>query len=452
MPGWLFTLKGRPERMRNRQPSIIGLLALLTATTGCATIGYRPPVVEDRTLSARRVEMVAPGASASVEHDGNSVSITASHLCNVHDEQRIERTSTRDAYNKDGGITWFYAGLGAVTAGTGMGLIVDSGGTYPNDTTSRTYNETGPDAEIGYGAVLVAGGVALLAVAAYDALLASGSEVDVVEVSEPGEPVEREIACTGRPLKNVDVFGVIDGEQRQLGTTGPDGAMTVDLDSRFHASLQLARHASMTVRIQGTEVGSVDLSGLAQSREAAAWGALYINDCKDPNAVKSCDPIRRFIERYPGGAHNREATALLREAEPKLEALRDAKAWARVDVDRCVGRGDETAFHCRELDSYLSDFPHGEHADEASETRDRLEQKAAQFVARLTARAQAAETKAAKTAARQVKAELRKRLIECKRQGRAMCDVMCASWQFRHDPTGCRRGCLVRQVEQECGR
>jgi len=100
------------------------------------------------------------------------------------------------------------------------------------------------------------------------------------------------------------------------------------------------------------------------TRDDADWFAVDTVKCKIPARVESCDPVRRYLQRHPDGAHASEANAVLAAAQPALEKLqKDEVAWQKTNHALCARQ--RTSDACVRVEAYSIQFPTGVHADEA---------------------------------------------------------------------------------------
>jgi hypothetical protein len=102
----------------------------------------------------------------------------------------------------------------------------------------------------------------------------------------------------------------------------------------------------------------------ADRRDDQAWFAIDTVKCKIPARVEACDGVRRYLQRFPSGAHAQEANAILSAAQPALEKLqKDDVGWQKANHAECSRQ--RTADACVGVEAYTVQFPTGVHADEA---------------------------------------------------------------------------------------
>jgi len=99
-------------------------------------------------------------------------------------------------------------------------------------------------------------------------------------------------------------------------------------------------------------------------RDDQAWFAIDTVKCKIPARVEACDSVRRYLQRFPNGAHAQEAGEILAAAQPALEKLqKDDVGWQKANHSECARQRSADA--CVGVEAYTVQFPTGVHADEA---------------------------------------------------------------------------------------
>jgi hypothetical protein len=102
----------------------------------------------------------------------------------------------------------------------------------------------------------------------------------------------------------------------------------------------------------------------ADRRDDQAWFAIDTVKCKIPARVEACDGVRRYLQRFPTGAHAQEANEILTQAQPALEKLqKDDVAWQKANHRECQRL--RTSDACIGVEAYTVQFATGAHADEA---------------------------------------------------------------------------------------
>jgi hypothetical protein len=102
----------------------------------------------------------------------------------------------------------------------------------------------------------------------------------------------------------------------------------------------------------------------ADRRDDQAWFAIDTVKCKIPARVEACDNVRRYLQRFPSGAHAQEANEILSAAQPALEKLqKDDVAWQKSNHSDCARKRSGDA--CVGVEAYTVQFSTGVHAEEA---------------------------------------------------------------------------------------
>lgn len=98
--------------------------------------------------------------------------------------------------------------------------------------------------------------------------------------------------------------------------------------------------------------------------EDSAWYAINVAKCKSPLKLDACDDVRRFLTRFPDGAHAAEARAAIAEGAPALDELqKDDNMWQEAQVPGCRAKHNKDA--CLGVQIYLEHNPAGLHSEEA---------------------------------------------------------------------------------------
>jgi hypothetical protein len=406
---------------------------------GCANIGYgKPYTVSERPGPVRRQTVPIEGVVATTEQYGAQLTITASRACRVEDVRTVSATEQTDRKNESAGTDWALAGAGAVSLGSGAVLIGDASSTYPNDTSSRQYNPTGPGKERAYGIGLVAIGATLVGVAGYDGIRASGSETTTKTYDKTERVVTARKACAASPKKGVEIKLVLDETSISLGLTDANGKLVVDLSAVLPETPKFpsAKHAPLVA--EGEKVGSVDLPAVLVAREAEVWKRLDVAACRQPTNSRACVPIEAFLKVYPDGAHATEARKLLVDASPKIDVLVSEEWWARTRPDDCANTKatdlDRLEQDCLMVNNYIAQYPTAPHVAEA---------KKALAVGNATiAKLRAKKERDAAEAKRRAEAEERAAAEKERQKCIGVCRMGCSSYSIR-DPASCLSGCIA---------
>jgi hypothetical protein len=422
---------------------------VFSLTTGCATIGAGQPVHSDVPVGTGEQEQPS-GETVDIEQSGTALTLRSRKLCDVHETREVTRTTTTPRENKSAWVDWTLGLGGAALAGAGAVTLIDSGNVASSDETSRTYNPVGGTGAVVLGAGLIAIGVAGGTVALVDVFRAGGADESKARVSLPGRELQRGVACkTPVPVASVELALLVPharGEKDErvaLGKTGSDGVLRVDLE-RVVSDEFVSAEKAYVVR-DTTEVGKVDLAPVRAAHEASAWSKLDKEACAAPKKSDACAPVKVFMKKYPASAHVAEARLLVAKAQPTIETLEDAEAWAGTNADGCVrpaGRDIVGAENmCDQLQRYIDAYPNGKHVTEAKAAiaKGRPAIKRAQDdAARVAREEEAAQKRREQQEAARQKAALQ---TECN----AKCNVMCSR---RVNPGMCVSGCVQLCVNQ----
>lgn len=419
---------------RGRDGGIAAILLAAVALTGCADIGQRPPVNQDRVVGTALAEAPVAGADADVDQDGVTLSISVSRVCDRGPARTVDRTSTTESFNRFQTANWLLAAAGVVSAGVGAGLVADAANTYPNDRASRTFNETGPGKERLYGYALIGTGAFFGVVAIVDAVRANGTTVEQKRITLPMEPEKRAIRCSNQPFANAAVSGGLLDADLPLGKTNAHGELEVNLEQAIPEETGLSPSLSkLELRVEGHVAGSVDLRPLFLRREGQAFSQSDSEGCAHPTTVDSCALVKAFLLRYPDGPHAKEAQAILDGAAPKLAVLQDDRRWSQVRVDACTkdsfAAPGEVLGACAPIGQYVTDFPDGRHIAAAKQALSVGEARAQRLGESILHEAKAQEAKEA---------------ADQRRQCVARCRVGCSGWGIR-DQASCFSGCVDLQ-------
>lgn len=183
-----------------------------------------------------------------------------------------------------------YLPAGALMA-AGAGVTADAHNVPASDDPTRT-NPVGRKGAYAIGISLAAVGTGLLALAITDSARARDSEDHVGEIEIPGAP--RSFLCDRRPLRTMQLKGRAGAGEIDVGSTGADGRIRIDIAKLVPADLVLGRTAarSLTLLLGSKPIGEMPLDlyrkGLCDARlqEAIAAGPLdqklrFFADCPD---------------------------------------------------------------------------------------------------------------------------------------------------------------------------
>ena len=249
--------------MRGQQTGYILAVAWGLAATGCAPLGLGPPrIVDERTIDAASEPVRRAGAAtAAVEQNGTVATIRARRAC-VEDQRllrTVQRTQERERVNQSPLADLAYGVFGATSLAVGAWWTAS-----PRSIATSTLS---PKEASGLGVSFVSIGVALLAIPAIDAALASGSEREVTTARMPGGLVRKDTSCGDLPYPGAEIATVVQGKPVGLGVTDDAGILQLDL-MELPTSLAVGTEPRARLFLGATEFGSVDLEPLRRVKQA----------------------------------------------------------------------------------------------------------------------------------------------------------------------------------------
>lgn len=301
-----------------------GALGLAISSLGCAEMSLGPrKLVDETVLSTHHKILPSQTVRASLEQSGTELRIKAAQTCDLVEVKEIERTYAKERENEAIVPELVLFSLGTVPAGLGVAFIVDSKNVYDDDRHARQYNATGKLGAVASGAVLLAWGVAMMAVPLVDFARSAGSDEDEEKVTENGPVLRRDIPCQAgvSPAPHRSISGRVPGDFFPLGQTDAAGSFKADLvlvvPSRIFESSNPP--ASMEVLIDKTLVGKASLAGIDEKqgrdfreRDEGAWSEVDVIACRSASPDHpACNEVRAYVLKFPNGAHIQEARKLL---------------------------------------------------------------------------------------------------------------------------------------------
>ncbi len=190
------------------------------------------------------------------------------------------------------------------------------------------------DAAIITGSLALVIGVPLLTMAIVNSVrLADREEYldeEVEQVSRRSVPCEK-----GERLANARVIGMVRNRRLNLGRTGDDGRLEIDLDEAISSKLMEREPPSeIGILVRGREAGTLDISPYVEKQTELAW--------QDALEDGTAEALEEFAERYPDSKRKTEATdrawqlhleSLIDESDRAREAGNDRVALAKLE--RC---------------------------------------------------------------------------------------------------------------------
>jgi hypothetical protein len=350
--------------------SFAPLVLAITTCTGCATIGYGAPVVVSERRVGTRMESRSTGKNHVVsDQKGSVLTISVTRECEVDEIERYEVTERRERTNQSATSDWVMAGAGVVSMGTGAVLVGDASSTYPNDTTSKTYNPTGPTKERVWGGVLLGVGALLTGTATYDALSVQGGADTKKEVERPGGVAKHGVPCGEGEVTEQPVELRAGVDRFPLGHTDASGRLSIDLVDVLPAPRLLPASQVATLFVGDESSRQVDLKPALAGRERREWNRLNTASCTSPSFTWGCMAVEGFLEDYPDSVHADEARKVLATGRPKILVLKDHEMWAMMPVTACSESKSVSAADidqaCELVRGYLTTYPDGAHVAEA---------------------------------------------------------------------------------------
>jgi hypothetical protein len=409
------------------------LAAVVLIASGCATVTDR--VVNTDVLTLQTTERQDPTGSFLVvaEHgDGPMVSIEAFKACERQKVFSKDEVKYHEAEN-DGvaaDVTWGI--LGGLLAGGGAALVADSSSVGESDPNGRVFNAVGPTAALGMGIGAAVAGAGLLAIPLVDGIRASGSYEEHREFSEDGPIVEASEVCGGKGApKGSVVVGAggtlpkldlsFDGDSTAWAWKGVAGLeegktkLALDLVSVVPDEVlrRSQRPTSVKLGMGDVVVATAKTAPVFSLLDDRGWEALADarKRCGSPDSLDDCDDVGSYWRSYPASQHSGTARALTTAAEPAFINMRDDAAFRAAASDACKAAESESA--CDGLQGYLTEWPKGRHAQEATAALAAGKPK----IARLVAKREAAErAEAARVAAAERAEEARRKAEEARRK------------------------------------
>ena len=312
------------DRAAPRRALLAGAALLLAASSlGCAKMDYGPRTLVDETVVRTRHQLLdSSDARATVKQTRTEIRVTATPLCDLVEQKEIRRTYAQEKENKAIVPELVLLSLGAVPAGLGVAFLLDSKNVYENDRHARLYNASGKSGAVAGGAVLLAWGVAFMAVPLVDFARSVGSREDEETITEEGQRIRKGVPCpTAGPAAFRFISGRVQGDTFALGRTDNAGVLAADLVQVVPPRIfeSTPSPMSMEVLIDGAVVGTVSLAGVGEIQvrdryqlDAAAWSEVDVIACRSASPERpACDAVRAYMQRFPNGERRDEARKLL---------------------------------------------------------------------------------------------------------------------------------------------
>lgn len=271
---------------------------------GCATMTLEPATSVDRVVGTRQVPENGDRFTPQVTEDGAVVQLQLDGECQLRTYDRVETTRHFSTTNKSAWVDWTAGVGGAAFVGLGAFALADASKTYPNDTSSRTYNPSGPGADTGLAITSFIAAGALLTVAVVDVIRAQHTEHTRSYEERVGSVSGM---CGTRPFATTSVRLKFPDHQILDGTTDANGSVRLDA-SGIRWTPGSAQAGTATVVVSGKSPGvQINLpqyaawqqQRAAASREEEAAAARCNTQCT--NAQAQCMAAQYVsFHRQPG--------------------------------------------------------------------------------------------------------------------------------------------------------
>jgi len=314
---------------------------VLLEGAGCATIGTRPPeTVSERTVSTVLEHQRRAGdPTADIQQDRNIVVIRATATClqDDVDVNTVERVSEAKRFNASPFVDGIAGVTGGVLVGFGAAMIASpstfAGGASPATANAPASSGVSAGAITGFGVAFVALGAIGLTIAAVDGFRTLGSDKSVVMARVPGPVLRHDRPCPSTPMAGGRVT-LATVPPISVGVTNQDGIVQMDLDRTVTEAAP--RRGTVGVLINGSPVGHVDLTPLANARAEAAWRDLNPQRCASEATSAACGALFSFSNSFSTGVHSVEADLALAPYRTKLAAEQKAQVAAAERAEEAI--------------------------------------------------------------------------------------------------------------------
>jgi hypothetical protein len=298
--------------------------AALASAVGCVDVDKtRIRTTEEVTASVPRVS-ADRRFTAESSLQGTILRVVVKPRC---DEVAMETVVVSDVSDKsldedDRLLLSLLALVGAAPLGTGTGLLIDAPNVYDADENQRLYNQTGKDAAIAAGVILVSVGLAATLPPMINGFRAVGTSSDDRTVERQGATLREDVPCAGAELsRSYNVTARLGTEVFSLGVARPNDPFDVDLlvsvVPRLRAMAPAPRGVAVWIddkfqREFPTDALLVAIEADRQRDDEASWLAAEPTSCQANKSL--CEGVRAYLVRFPSGLHAEEARRLLGQA------------------------------------------------------------------------------------------------------------------------------------------
>jgi hypothetical protein len=309
-----------------RHLNSLALLApvALASVAGCVDIQKtRVRTTEEVTASVPRVS-ADRRFTAESSLQGTVLRVRVTPRC---DEVAMETVVVSDVSDKyldedERLLLTLLALVGAAPLGTGTGLLVDAPNVYDSDENQRLYNQTGKDAAIAAGVILVSVGLAATLPPMINGFRAVGESSEDRTIERQGATLREDVPCAGAELsRSYNVTVRLGTEIFSLGVARPNDPFDVDLLAsvvpRLRTMTPPPRGVAVWVDDKFQREFPVDALLIAveadrQRDDETSWAAAEPSSCQANKNL--CEGVRAYLVRFPSGFHAEEARRLLGQA------------------------------------------------------------------------------------------------------------------------------------------
>jgi hypothetical protein len=304
----------------------VAAVALLSAVSGCGEIYTTVVDSQETVLSSHQRVQVGSSVRVRSRLDGTTLILQTYQGCDLVEEEEVRRTEIREA-DEDLTEEFVVLGLSTIPLVSGIVMLVDAPNVYDTDRNAREYNAIGQEgAYIGGTALTVVGGILALVPMIELFRIAAAGEETTDTFTRPGRVLQHNVPCdTGLRPTSAAVTLVVAGQTIYSSATNPNGHLEVELTDVVPRDLA-KRAVSIEVLVAGQVVGELDIAPVLDAqrerdrrRESEVWRDIDREACRraPPDDVEACMPIESYLSEFPDGLHAEEARAILSARQQK---------------------------------------------------------------------------------------------------------------------------------------